>query len=220
MEADANQAAPVDPNQLANMERQQRKAYWVGEAKAERRLPAFTPRDPLAGEALKESDRIEEQIWAKEQEAAEAQDWAEQVAWNEEVEAQGMLNTQNPPTVDRPQNIPEGVNVQEARDSLERVNQWGGELDDNAVDQFVIQVAGDMKYGRHDTLADRPRYEQKAEFYKWLRKMEAWSRGEEDKEGEWVTEPTEQEKWDMDQNRGRAPIPVPADQLPIGQQYT
>jgi len=223
MEQDANQAAPLQeqapqgtPDQLANMERQQRKAYWVGEQQSERRMPTFSARDPLAGLALQESDRIEEEVWAKEQEAFEAQDWADQVAWDNEVQAQGMLDDQNPPTVDRPATIPEGVDVQGARDSLSRVNEWGGEMDDNAVDQFVIQVAGDQKYNRGQTLDQRPRYEQKAEFYKWLRKMEAWSRGEEQKEGEWQSAPlSPAEKHEKSQSP--YPDPVYANELPEGQ---
>jgi hypothetical protein len=196
----AQEAPQGNPDQLANMERMQRKAYWKGEQQAERRLPQFTPRNPLAGQALQESDRIEEEIWAVEQEAEEEAAWAAEVAWRNEVQQQGMLDTQNPPTAEQPATIPEGVDVQGARESLARVNEWGGEMDDNAVDQFVIQVAGDMKYNQGQLLSERPRYEQKAEFYKWLRKMESWSRGEEDK-----------------QSRGRHPTPVPANELPEGQ---
>lgn len=55
---------------LADLERQQRRAYWKGEQDAARRLVPFDPRNPLAGAALEESERIEAEM-ARLEEAAE-----------------------------------------------------------------------------------------------------------------------------------------------------
>lgn len=211
-----------DADQLNALERQQRQAYWKGEETAQRRLPAFLPQDPIQGAVLAESERIEEQVWNMEQEAQEAQlqaeEYAAEDAWREETQQQGMLNDQNPPTVGQPQAIPEGVDVQGAREMLAEVNRWGGELDDNSVDQFVIQIAKDMKYNRGETLADRPRYEQKAEFYKWLRKMENWSEGKKEREGEWKTQESPDEKFDRQSIERRTGAPKFANELPEGQE--
>ena len=66
MEADANQQVPLqeqapagNPDQLANMERQQRKAYWKGEAEAQSRMTPFLPFDPFAQAMLSELEAVE-----------------------------------------------------------------------------------------------------------------------------------------------------------------
>ncbi len=137
---------------LSELDRQQREAAFKGEMEAQSRLPQFLPQDPLAGAALQELEHIEEEVW------------------QEQVRVQNLLESRKGESAIR--GVIPDEDIIGARKSLERVNQWGGELDENSVDQFVIQVA--------PRLRDRPRYEQKNQFYKWLRKMEAWSRGEED----------------------------------------
>lgn len=47
---------------LSDLERQQRKAYWKGEQEAASRLVPFDPRNPLAGAALEEAERIEAEV--------------------------------------------------------------------------------------------------------------------------------------------------------------
>lgn len=151
MEADANQQAPLQeqapqgtPDQLANLERQQRKAYWAGEEAASHRLPQFLPQDPLSGAVLQESERIEEEVW------------------NAEVEAENMLLAAQENQVNR-----QSSQRELAQHALHLINQAGGELSPQALDDWV-----DFQAQSDPSIYDRPSYERKAFFYAWLRDME------------------------------------------------
>ena len=197
MEADANQAAPLQeqapqgtPDQLANIERQQRKAYWKGEQLAERRLPTFTPRDPLAGAALREGERIEEAVWQA------------------EVEAQNMLEQ-----AEEQKNLRATSSQQEmAQHALHMINQAGGELSPQALDDWVDFVAQE-----HPDIYDRPSYEKKGMFSTWLRDMEDIAEGREPGRREYrMPERSEHKKFMQTQEQH--PLPVPANELPEGQE--
>jgi hypothetical protein len=149
MEADANQMVPLEeqapagtPDQLANMERQQRKAYWKGEQAAASRLVPFLPREPLSGAMLEEAERIEQEVW------------------DAQVKAEAAANVPvGPPTEDQ----------QQANMNLRKVNQSGGELDPNALDEWTAWA--DRQIPDLD-LWGRPEYERKALFFQWLREQE------------------------------------------------
>jgi len=136
-----------DADTLNALERQQRAAYWKGEETAARRMPAFLPQDPLQGMALAEAEAIEEEVW------------------NMEVEAQNAAEVTG---------LNRGPHGKQGRAALDWVNEKGGELSPQALDDWVDQVvrtSGDV------ALYDRPSYEKKAMFYSWVRKMESWDSG-------------------------------------------
>ena len=196
MEADANQQAPLQeqapqgtPDQLANIERQQRKAYWKGEQQAERRLPTFTPRDPLSGAVLRDGERIEEAVWQA------------------EVEAQNMLLAAQENAVNQ-----QSSQRELAQHALHLINQAGGELSPQALDDWV-----DFQAQNDPSIYDRPSYEKKSMFYTWLRDMEDVAEGKEPGRREYrMPKRSEHEKFMQTQEQH--PLPVPANELPEGQE--
>jgi hypothetical protein len=92
---------------LNDLDRQQRDAYWKGELEAESRLPLFTPRNPLAGAALDEAERIEAEMDRLE-EAIEAYEWEQYVkhyGLDEGTPAEQVVGVYGEEYLDEPQEV-------------------------------------------------------------------------------------------------------------------
>lgn len=124
---------------LDDLDRAQREAYFKGELEAESRLPMFLPQDPLAGAALQESERIQEEVWRA------------------EVEAQNMIDHfEGPPT--RGQG--------EYWDIIEKLNSLGGAASNAAQDWFAEKF--DKAYPQAD-IWGKPEWVRSGMFENFIR---------------------------------------------------
>ena len=161
---------PPDPDLVANMERQQRKAFWKGEAQSERRLPVHTPRDPLAGLALQENERNEEALDAHQAAAEEARYAREESEWQMDLEEQYQS-----PHAKSWEGTVDASQQQLAQHALAMVNFKGGELSPAAHDDWV-----DFQANQSDDPEKwykMPHWKTSSLFNAWIRDMEDIAQG-------------------------------------------
>ncbi len=131
---------------LADLERQQRRAYWKGEQQAASRLVPFDPRNPLAGAQLEEVERID------------------QAVWEAEVMAQAVPELPVGPPTEGEQTV--------ARENLQYVQKQGGEFSTVPMDEYLGKIEKPfLEEHGIDVWELRPA-EQKALWYQWLREQE------------------------------------------------